>query len=341
MRGIRLHRLIQVLALLRGPSSWNARRLAEHFQTSRRNIYRDMAILELAGVPFFYDPDYGQGGGYRIRESFFFPAVGLSDQECLDLAVMTKAAETKSIPLLESMSEVRDKVLQTLPAKQQDLIAEASEMFDVLGVGLADHGHCRTVMLALQRAMLAKLQVDGTYLSPHQKKPVRVQLQPRRVFLAGPAWYLAAHDNHDDQTKLYRLARFKRLDATDRASSIDPTFSLRDHLGNAWVCYRGQRDFHLEIRFNADAAPLVAETRWHHTQEIEAKRDGSCLFRATVSGLDEVKYWVLQWGPRATVLKPRELADEVRRLAEQTAKNYQPSPSGGGKNPQPPNRRQR
>jgi len=51
MRGRRLQRLLQVIALLRGPSSWNARRLAEHFNASRRNIYRDLAILELSGVP--------------------------------------------------------------------------------------------------------------------------------------------------------------------------------------------------------------------------------------------------------------------------------------------------
>ena len=54
VRGIRLHRLLKLIALLRGASSYNARRLAEHFQTSRRNVYRDLAVLELAGVPYTY-----------------------------------------------------------------------------------------------------------------------------------------------------------------------------------------------------------------------------------------------------------------------------------------------
>ena len=322
MRGKRLNRLLQLIPLLRGPTSWNARRLAEHFQTSRRNIYRDLAILELAGVPYFFDPEFGEGGGYRIRPEWWFPNVGLTEQECLDLAVMTRVAETKSIPLLDQVCEVRDKLLGTLPAKQQDLIRSASDLFEILSIGLADHRHARQVMLTLQSALLKGRQIAGTYHTPHQKRPVRVQLQPRRVFLCGHAWYLAAHDNKDGATKLYRVARFKDIKMLDRAISIDSTFSLREFLGNAWTVHRGDRDWHVEIVFSAEVAALVEESRWHHTQELELRKDGSLIFRATVSGLEEIKYWVLGWGPRARVLKPKELAEEIRRLAESTVCSY-------------------
>ena len=67
MRGKRLARILRYISLFKGPTSWNARRLAEHFGTSSRNVYRDLALLELAGVPYYYDPDFGEGGGYRIR----------------------------------------------------------------------------------------------------------------------------------------------------------------------------------------------------------------------------------------------------------------------------------
>jgi len=297
--------------------------LAEHFQTSRRNIYRDLAILELAGVPYFYDPDFGEGGGFRIRESFMFPSVGLRDQECVDLAILTRVAESNSIPLLCSVSEVRDKLLGTLPGKQQDLIQEATALFEVLSVGMADHGQCRNIMLTLQQALLTKHQIEGDYQSPHETKVVRLQLQPRRVFLCGSAWYLAAHDNAAGITKLYRLARFKRITLSTETIQVSPDWSLRDFLGNAWTVYRGERDFHVEIRFSKEIATLVTETRWHPTQEIEPQKDGTVIFRATVSGLDEIKFWVLQWGPGATVLKPKELSSEIHALAQQVVHNYQ------------------
>lgn len=323
MRGKRLQRLLQIIPLLRGGvKSWNARRLADRFECSRRNIYRDLAILELAGVPYFYDPDFGEGGGYRIRPEWWFPPVGLTEQECLDLAVMTRVAETRSVPLLDSVSEVRDKLLATLPSKQQDLIRTASELFDILGIGLADHRFSRQVMLAVQQALLLKRQLTGLYATPHKKRSVRVQLHSRRVFLCGTAWYLAAEDGRGGETKLYRLARFKELSLSDKPMTDGSAFSIREYLGNAWTVHRGDRDYYVEIEFMAEAAPLVEETRWHHTQEIEHRGDGKLIFRATVSGLEEIKYWCLQWGPRAVVRKPPELVDAVKELAESTLRCY-------------------
>jgi predicted DNA-binding transcriptional regulator YafY len=314
---------LQLIALLRGPTAWNARRLAEHFGTSRRNIHRDMAVLELAGVPFYFDADYGDFGGYRIRSEWFFPKdIGLTNEECLDLAVLTKAAETQIVPLLDRVSEVRDKLIGTLPAKQQELIIEASGLFDVLALHMADHSHCRRIMTTMQTALLKKRQVMGTYRSPYKKRAERVQLQPRRVFLAGQAWYLAACCHGSTETRLYRLARFKELKMLDVPIDVSSKFSLREMLGNAWTVFKGEREWHVEILFDREAAELIAETRWHHTQELVHRKDGSLLFRCTVSGLDEIKWWVLGWGPQARVRRPKELAESIHDLCAKTLIRY-------------------
>lgn len=297
--------------------------MAEYFSTSRRNIHRDLALLELAGVPYYYDPEYGEGGGYRIRPEWFFPTVQLSQQECIDLAVLARGAETgEGIPLLDAACEVRDKLLATVRPEHQDTIRTATELFDILGLRLADHSHCRHIMVAFQQALLTRKQIEAVYQSPHKSKRRLLELQPRRVFLAGNCWYTACYENQSGETKLYRLARFKEAKVTSKPLTIGKEFSLREFLGNAWTVYRGDRDWHVEIAFHAEAAPLVREVRWHHTQQVLIQDDGSLIYRVTVSGLEEIKYWVLTWGPQAKVLAPKELADEVRRLAEQTVQRY-------------------
>ena len=49
-------------------------------------------------------------------------------------------------------------------------------------------------------------------------------------------------------------------------------------------------------------------------------RDGTLDFRAKVSGLNEISWWVLGYGDQAEVLEPPELRDLVaaraRRMAE-------------------------
>lgn len=322
MRGKRLNRLLQIIAALRGPTSYNAKRLSERYGCSRRNIYRDIAVLELAGVPVFYDPDYGDGGGYRIRSDWWFPSVSLTDRECLDLALLTRIAESQSIPLLDQAGGARDKLLGTLPPKQQDLIRTASELFDAIGLNLADHSHCRHFMTTIQTALLTQKQIECSYRSPHQSHSKKLRLQPRQVFLAAQAWYLLAWDDKSKDNRIYRVARFTEINLTNQPIKQNEPCSIREILGNAWTVYRGDRDYHIEVLFHPPAAEQVAETQWHHTQQIEPQKDGCVVFRATVSGLDEVAYWVLGWGPLAEVRKPKELRERVCDDLQKTLYRY-------------------
>lgn len=335
VRGQRLARLLKLIALLRGPSSWHAQKLAGHFATSRRNVHRDLAVLRMAGVPVYRDEEYGLGGSYRIAREFWFPTVCLTDQECLDLSVLTRAAENRTIPLLESVCEVRDKLMSTLPAKQQDLIRDASELFEVLSLGLAEHGHCTKIMLAFQQSLLTRKKVEVTYRSPHEKRAKKLRLQPRRVFLARQSWYVAAHDDSDQRDKLFRLARFTDVKLVKDPITVAQEWSLKEMLGNAWGVLKGERDHYVEIHFDAWAAELVGEVRWHETQKLLRQADGTVIFHATVAGLDEVKWWVLGWGPHARVTKPKELAEEMRRLAAETLRQYTPQPRQPNRRRQP------
>ena len=239
--------------------------------------------------------------------------------------MLAKTCEGQGLQLLDSVVSVRDKILDTLPAKQQDIVRDASALFAVLSTGMVNQAHCSKVMTAIQKALLTSRQIEGRYHTPHGPKTKMLSLQPRRVFLAGGCgcWYLAAHDNKDGVTKMYRLARFSEVKVTDKPLTVKQDWSLKESLGNAWTVFRGDRDWHIEIEFSPEAGELVQEVRWHSTQEVERLADGRVLFRATVSGLEEVKFWVLGFGPQAKVLKPRQLINEVRQLASRTLDNYE------------------
>jgi len=325
VRGSRLSRLLRLISLLKGPSVWTGRTLAEHFGTSRRNVQRDIAVLRLAGVPVIRDLELGPSGSYRINRDWYFPHIPLSDQECLDLSVLAKTCEGQGLQLLDSVISVRDKILDTLPAKQQDIVRDASALFDVLSTGMVNQAHCSKIMTSIQKALLTGVQIEGKYHTPHGPKTRMLSLQPRRVFLAGGygCWYLAAQDNKDGITKLYRLARFKQITVTNKPITVTEEWSLKESIGNAWTVFRGDQDWHIEIEFSPEAGDLVEEIRWHSTQLTERLSNGRVLFRATVSGLDEVKFWVLGFGPQARVNKPKQLAEEVRILVAQTLAQYQ------------------
>ena len=76
---------------------------------------------------------------------------------------------------------------------------------------------------------------------------------------------------------------------------------------DAWDVIGDDTPVEIVIRFDPSVTQRVHETRWHPSQVEELEDDGSLLWRARVSGVLEIRAWVLGWGPAAEVLEPPEL----------------------------------
>jgi proteasome accessory factor B len=78
------------------------------------------------------------------------------------------------------------------------------------------------------------------------------------------------------------------------------------------------------IRFSVAVAKRAAETRWHPSQELEPQADGTLIWRGLVSGMREIKVWILGWGADAEVLEPPELRADVAAELHGAAHVYRP-----------------
>src|SRR5688572_16594765 len=109
----RIHRLLRILTLIQGETGWTSQRLAAECGTTERTIYRDMKMLEGAGIPYFYDPETK---GYRVRRDFFMPPVQLTLDETLALAALAeRVGKDEQIPFTGPASTAISKVRSILP----------------------------------------------------------------------------------------------------------------------------------------------------------------------------------------------------------------------------------
>ena len=53
----RLARVLRVLQLIQGRGRWDTKAIAQEIECSERTVYRDLAVLELAGVPWTYEKE--------------------------------------------------------------------------------------------------------------------------------------------------------------------------------------------------------------------------------------------------------------------------------------------
>jgi len=93
-------------------------------------------------------------------------------------------------------------------------------------------------------------------------------------------------------------------------------------LRDGWDVIADQPVVPIAVRFGPAVARRVAETRWHPSQRLEWRGDGSLVWRGLVAGTHEVRVWILGWGADAEVLEPRSLRDEVAAELRRAAEAY-------------------
>ena len=303
----RLARVMRVLQLLQSRGRWNAASIAQELECSERTIHRDLTVLELAGVPWSYDKDQQC---YRLRPDYTFPTLGLSDDEVLGLATATATSSAPGLAINLGGGPASEKFLATRP-DATELFREAVSLTQVLDLKLVDHSKHGEFLRTIQWALVEQKQLTGKYVSPHEPEPTTLTLHPYRLCLVKSSWYLVAKPVDADAAITLRPTRFQSLRMIDAPAEVPEEFDLADYFGNAWAVYRGDRFYDIELVFSPRVADVVVETRWHHTQEVARKPDGSVTMCFKIDGLNEIVRWVLGWASDVKIIKPIELRQLV------------------------------
>ena len=307
-QSVRVARAVRLLQLIQGRSSWNVKSLAGELECSERTVFRNLQVLMVAGVPCYFDQ---QAQCYRIRHDFRFPVLNLTEAEVLGQAVATTLAETPGLITGAGARPTTEKLASSSKDAAQRILADASHLVSVLDLKLADHSRHLDIIRTVQCALLQHKQIVGRYQSPYKAKATSLRLHPYRLCLVKQAWYLIGRPEDGDAPRTYRVARFGSLRMTDFDAEAPADFDLKAYFGNAWGVYRGPTAYEVEVAFTGDAAALVAETTWHHTQKIHRHKDGTATLGFQVDGLEEILWWVLGWSGRARVINPPELREMV------------------------------
>lgn len=323
----RIHRLLKILTLIQGEKGWTPKRLALECGTTERTIYRDLKMLEGAGIPYFFDPETS---GYRVRRDFFMPPVQLTLDESLALAALAeRIGGGEQVPFTDAAAKAIRKVRSGLP---QSIRNELEKIEDHVAIKLAAASPpeaakdvYQTVQAALSRKVALRCRYDSL-TKDSQRAAAEFVFKPYTLFFSQRAWYVVGHHGGRGEVRCLKLNRFTKLELTSQSFAIPKSFSLDKHLGNAWRMIRGKSTYTVELWFDPQFADTVSDTHWHRSQEIEWNGDESITFRCRVDGLEEIVWWVLGYGPHCVVRKPKELAEQVQALGEAVVRNYVAKP---------------
>ena len=319
MANVRLARLLRLLTVLRARTVRTARQIARELEVCERTVYRDLNALELAGVPYRFDRE---DGGYRLDGDFFLPPVQLTLSEALALSVLgSQLAGQKQLPFLQDAWQAVTKVRSQLPIAIREELSQSDGSVRVQTARVSPQVGCESDFETLRRAIAQRRKVRCSYDGGKNARTPFL-FRPYALFFGQRAWYVVGHSEAAGAERSLKLNRLKEVTPTDRPFMIPDGWSLEQSLGCAWRMMRGGRRHHVVIRFDKEVGRNVSDTLWHPTQKVSADSDGSCRFECEVDGLDEIVWWVLGYGPHATVVEPAELSEMAQTLSFETCALY-------------------
>lgn len=288
---------------------------------SRRTIFRDLESLRLAGVPLKYEQD---GQRYSIPGSFFLPPVNLTAEEALSLiALASEMGRGDRLPFYEAAHSAVLKLQSNLPTALRDemrILARAIRIRPSQVSRLTDKA---SFYQQLVDAIAARRVVRILYDSLTEWEQITTNLRPYQLLFCRHSWYVIGRSTKHAEVRTFNLSRIMTIEVLDQQFTVPRGFSLERYMGNAWnlIPERG-RNYQVVVRFKPLVARNVAEVVWHKTQRTEFLEDGSLDFRASVSGLNEIVWWILGYGDQAEVLQPARLRHLVAQRARNMAAMY-------------------
>jgi len=316
----RICRLLKLVALLQAGREHNVESLALACGVHRRTVFRDLDVLREAGVPLVYD---AQKQRYSVNGTFYLPPTSFTPDEALSLIVLChEMGDRSQLPFFGSARSAVLKLEGLLPAKLREQLRQVS---DAISIDIAPHSGLDGLDPTYQellRAIGEHRALRIYYESLAERQQICTKLFPYRLLFSRRSWYVIGRSSLHRGVRTFNVGRIRSLEPVDDTFTVPRSFSLQRYLGNAWhLIPEPGPDREVVIRFRPRVAKNVAEVRWHSTQRTAFRSDGSMDFSVTVSGLEEISWWVLGYGDQAEAIQPEALrqmiAGHVAGMAQQ------------------------
>jgi len=302
--------------MLQSGNGQNADGLARQCGVSRRTVFRDLDALRNAGVPIAFDPRHDR---YSIPIGFYLPPVNFTAAEALSLmALANEMGRSDRLPFYESAHAAAVKLEGSLPPALRERLRVMIRAIRIQPSPVGRMSDKESFYQKLIDARALRRVVQIQYDSKTEWERITTKLRTYQLLFCRHSWYVIGRSSYHTAVRTFNVSRIVSLEMLANRYSVPRRFSLERHLGNAWQMIPGEgADHHVAIRFKPLVAGNVAEVNWHKTQQTEFQADGSLVFRAQVSGLNEIVWWILGYADQAEVLQPAKL----RRLVAQRARN--------------------
>lgn len=294
--------------------------IAERLAMSVRTVYRDLKALE-GEVKL---PTWSEGGRWGVLDTAFLPPLKLTLSEAMAVFLGARLMVRYADKYDPDLGSAFEKLAATLPETLRDHVGRSLDVLQDAPIDPDFIDHVRQLTRAWADRRVVEIEYEG---AAYEGRPGERSRRTVRPYLIEPslqthALYLIGFDEDRGGTRTFKIERIHDVRVTPRAFEPPEGATLERDLRRGWDIIADQPPVDILLRFSASVADRVLETTWHPLQRTERAEDGTLLWRSTVSGVIEIRLWILSWGDDVEVLEPPELRGQVREILERAIARY-------------------
>lgn len=317
----RTARLMRVASLLVAhPDGMRPKDVAERLGMSVRNVYRDLRALE-GEVKL---PMWSEEGRWGLLDTAFLPPLKLTLSEAMAVFLGARLMVRYADKYDPDLGSAFEKLAANLPETLREHVARSLDVLQDAPLDPDFIDHVRKLTSAWAERRVVEIEYEG---AAYEGRPGERTRRTVRPFIIEPslqthALYLIGWDEDRSAMRTFKIERIRDVRVTPRSFEPPEEGSLERDLRRGWDIIADQPPADIVLQFSPAVADRVLETTWHPLQHTERTQDGSLLWRSTVSGVIEIRLWILSWGEDVEVLAPMELREQVRGILERAVTRY-------------------
>ena len=315
-----LERMLRIHQAIQAGNHPNATSLSRQLEVSTKSIHRDLEFMrDRLQLPLEYDAKHN--GYFYTQEVSAFPTLHITEGELFALLVAEKALQQYrgtnfEKPLLSAFKKMADSLPDTISLNLADwekTISFRTSAEPIVNLEIFD---------ALAKAAVRRQRLTLSYRKPGRRDAEIRVVDPYHLANVNGEWFLFAYDHLRKDIRTFVPARILAAAPTGQTFERSEKFSLEKQLRDSFGVHSGHKDYEVVIRFNQTVADFIREKKWHASQELRELKDGGVELRLKLSGLMEIKRWLLSWGGDARVIQPPQLIEYIQQAAWNISATY-------------------
>ncbi|HNW87944.1 MAG TPA: YafY family protein [Candidatus Limiplasma sp.] len=203
---MKVDRLVSMVMILLDQKRISAEALAAMFEVSPRTVYRDIASINMAGIPIQSTP--GVGGGFEIMQAYKLDRKVFSSADLS--AILMGLSSLSNMIRGEELVNALAKVKSFIPAERaRDIELKANQIHVDLRPWSGERDvkpYLETLKIALQDHRL----LSFVYTDRHGQQTTRTA-EPYQLVLKGSHWYWQGFCYLRGDFRLFKLSRTTNL----------------------------------------------------------------------------------------------------------------------------------